>query len=226
MSDGPTDMGVVRVLIVDDDALVRAGLRMMLGGADRIEIVGEVADGSEVLGALDRHRADVILMDLRMPKVDGITAMELVRQQPQPPAVLVLTTFDTDDQVLRALRRGAAGFLVKDTPPAEIVRAIELVAGGESMLSPAVTRRLIDRLASDGDASSRHADAAVLLSELSPRDREIASAIAQGKSNAAIASDLHLSIATVKSHVSAMLAKLQLDNRVQIALLVQDAQRT
>ncbi|MFZ1992860.1 MAG: response regulator transcription factor [Solirubrobacteraceae bacterium] len=226
MSDGPADMGVVRVLIVDDDALVRAGLRMMLGGANRIEIVGEVADGSDVLGALDRHRADVILMDLRMPKVDGITAMELVRRQPQPPAVLVLTTFDTDDQVLRALRRGAAGFLVKDTPPAEIVRAIELVAAGESMLSPAVTRRLIDRLASDGDASSRQADAAVLLSELSPRNREIASAIAQGKSNAAIASDLHLSVATVKSHVSAMLAKLQLDNRVQIALLVQDAERT
>jgi DNA-binding NarL/FixJ family response regulator len=226
MSDGPTDTGVIRVLIVDDDALVRAGLRMMLGGANRIEIVGEVADGSDVLGALDRHRADVILMDLRMPKVDGITAMELVRQQPQPPAVLVLTTFDTDDQVLRALRRGAAGFLVKDTPPAEIVRAIELVAVGESMLSPTVTRRLIDRLASDGDATSRQADAAVLLRELSPRDREIASAIAQGKSNAAIASDLHLSIATVKSHVSAMLAKLQLDSRVQIALLVQDAERT
>ena len=226
MSDGPTDTAVIRVLIVDDDALVRAGLRMMLGGANRIEIVGEAADGSEVLGALDRHRADVILMDLRMPKVDGITAMELVRQQPQPPAVLVLTTFDTDDQVLRALRRGAAGFLVKDTPPAEIVRAIELVAVGESMLSPTVTRRLIDRLASDGDATRRQADAAVLLRELSPRDREIASAIAQGKSNAAIASDLHLSVATIKSHVSAMLAKLQLDNRVQIALLVQDAERT
>ena len=102
--------------------------------------------------ALDRHRADVVLMDLRMPKVDGIAAMELVRRQPHPPAVLVLTTFDTDDQVLRALRRGAAGFLVKDTPPAEIVRAIELVAAGESMLSPTVTRRLIDRLAGDGDA--------------------------------------------------------------------------
>lgn len=226
MSDGPTDTGVIRVLIVDDDALVRAGLRMMLGGANRIEIVGEVADGSEVLAALDRRRADVILMDLRMPNVDGITAMELVREQPQPPAVLVLTTFDTDDQVLRALRRGAAGFLVKDTPPAEIVRAIELVAVGESMLSPTVTRRLIDRLANDGDATRRQADAAVQLRELSPRDREIASSIAQGKPNAAIAADLHLSIATIKSHVSTILAKLQLDNRVQIALLVQDAERT
>jgi DNA-binding NarL/FixJ family response regulator len=215
----------IRVLIVDDDPLVRAGLKMMLGGASRIDVVGEATDGSEVLAALDRHRADVVLMDLRMPKVDGIAAMELVRGQPQPPAVLVLTTFDTDDQVLRALRRGAAGFLVKDTPPAEIVRAIELVAAGESMLSPTVTRRLIDRLAGDVDADARHSEAAASLNELSPRDREIAAAIAQGKSNAAIAADLHLSVATIKSHVSSMLAKLQLDNRVQIALLVQDAER-
>jgi DNA-binding NarL/FixJ family response regulator len=217
--------GAIRVLIVDDDALVRAGLTMMLGGAPGIEVVGEAADGSEVLGALDRHRPDVILMDLRMPKVDGIAAMELVRQQARAPAVLVLTTFDTDDQVLRALRRGAAGFLVKDTPPAEIVRAIELVASGESMLSPTVTRRLIDRLAGEGDASARHAEAAGLLQELSPRERQIAGAIARGKSNAAIAAELHLSVATIKSNVSAMLATLQLDNRVQIALLVQDAER-
>jgi DNA-binding NarL/FixJ family response regulator len=217
--------GPIRVLIVDDDALVRAGLSMMLGGAAGVEVVGEAADGSEVLGALDRHRPDVILMDLRMPKLDGIAAMELVRAQPRPPAVVVLTTFDTDDQVLRALRSGAAGFLVKDTPPAEIVRAIELVAVGESMLSPTVTRRLIDRLAGESDANDRHIEAASQLGALSPRDREIAAAIAQGKSNAAIASELHLSVATVKSHVSAMLAKLGFDNRVQIALLVQDAQR-
>ena len=223
--DTGADGDAIRVLIVDDDPLVRAGLTMMLGGASGIEVVGEARDGSEVLGALDRHRADVVLMDLRMPKVDGIAAMELVRAQPQPPAVLVLTTFDTDDQVLRALRRGAAGFLVKDTPPVEIVRAIELVAGGESMLSPTVTRRLIDRLAGDVDADVRHSEAAAMLGGLSPRDREIAAAIAQGKSNAAIAADLHLSVATIKSHVSAMLAKLQLDNRVQIALLVQDAER-
>jgi DNA-binding NarL/FixJ family response regulator len=223
--DTTTAAVTIRVLIVDDDPLVRAGLTMMLGGAAGIEVVGEAADGSEVLGALDRHRADVVLMDLRMPKLDGIAAMELVRRQPRPPAVLVLTTFDTDDQVLRALRLGAAGFLVKDTPPAEIVRAIELVAAGESMLSPTVTRRLIDLLAGDAEASRRHTEASKLLSELSPRDREIAGAIAQGKSNAAIAAELHLSIATVKSHVSAMLAKLLLDNRVQIALLVQDAER-
>ncbi len=223
--DQATGAATIRVLIVDDDPLVRAGLTMMLGGASGIDVVGEAADGSEVLGALDRHRADVVLMDLRMPKLDGIAAMELVRRQPQAPAVLVLTTFDTDDQVLRALRLGAAGFLVKDTPPAEIVRAIELVAAGESMLSPTVTRRLIDRLAGDAEASRRHTEASKLLSDLSPRDRDIAGAIAQGKSNAAIAAELHLSVATVKSHVSAMLAKLLLDNRVQIALLVQDADR-
>jgi DNA-binding NarL/FixJ family response regulator len=216
---------VVRVLIVDDDALVRAGLSMMLGGAESIEVVGEACDGSEVLGAIDRHRPDVILLDLRMPRVDGLEAMTLVRSQPSPPAILVLTTFDTDEHVLRALRQGASGFLVKDTPPAEIVRAIELVAGGESMLSPAVTRRLIDRLAADGGADDRSRRARQRLAGLSGRDREIAEAIAEGKANASIAAELHLSVATIKSHVSAILSALTLDNRVQIALLVQDARR-
>ena len=217
--------GAVRVLIVDDDALVRAGLSMMLGGAEGIDVVGEAADGSEVLGAIDRHRPDVILLDLRMPRVDGLGAMALVRSQPAPPAILVLTTFDADDHVLQALRAGAAGFLVKDTPPAEIVRAIELVAAGESMLSPAVTRRLIDRLAVDGDSERCRREARGRLAGLSARDLDIARAIAEGKPNATIASELHLSVATVKSHVSAMLSALALDNRVQIALLVQDAQR-
>jgi DNA-binding NarL/FixJ family response regulator len=214
----------IRVLIVDDDALVRAGLTTMLRGAPGLEVVGEATDGGEVLAALDRHRTDVILMDLRMPKVDGLTALQLVRAQPSAPAVVVLTTFDTDEAVLRALRLGAAGFLVKDVPPTEIVRAIELVAAGESMLSPTVTRRLLDLLANDRDAEQRRAEAVAELRTLSPRDREIALAIAQGKSNSAIATELHLSLSTVKSHVSAILAQLDLDNRVQIALAVQDAQ--
>jgi DNA-binding NarL/FixJ family response regulator len=214
----------VRVLIVDDDALVRSGLTMMLGGADTVEVVGEAQDGSEVLGAIDRHRPDVLMLDLRMPKVDGLGALALLRGQPHPPAVIVLTTFDTDEHVLQALRQGAAGFLVKDTPPAEIVRAIELVAGGESMLSPNVTRRLIDHLAADGDGDERRR-AGAALRRLSPRDAEIAEAIAQGKANAVIAAELHLSVATIKSHVSAMLATLQLENRVQLALMVQDARR-
>jgi DNA-binding NarL/FixJ family response regulator len=217
-------MKPVRVLIVDDDALVRSGLTMMLGGADNVEVVGEAQDGSQVLGAIDRHHPDVLMLDLRMPKVDGLGALALLRGQPQPPAVIVLTTFDTDEHVLRALREGAAGFLVKDTPPAEIVRAIELVASGESMLSPTVTRRLIDHLAADGQREERRR-AADQLRRLSPRDVQIADAIAQGKANAEIAAELHLSVATIKSHVSAMLATLQLDNRVQLALMVQDARR-
>ena len=215
----------IRVLIVDDDALVRGGLTLMLGGADTVAVVGEAQDGSEVLAAIDLHRPDVILLDLRMPKLDGLATMALLRGQPQPPAVIVLTTFDTDDHVMQALRGGAAGFLVKDTPPAEIVRAIELVAAGESMLSPAVTRRLIERLADGGRDDQRRRAAAERLRLLSARDREIADAIAEGKPNAAIAAELHLSVATIKSHVSAMLSKLDLDNRVQLALLVQDASR-
>jgi DNA-binding NarL/FixJ family response regulator len=151
--------------------------------------------------------------------------LDLLRTQPSPPAVVVLTTFDTDEAVLHALRRGAAGFLVKDTPPTEIIRAIELVAAGESMLSPTVTRRLIDRLSGDREAERRSVEAAARLDALSPREREIAFAVAQGSSNAVIAAQLHLSLATVKGHVSALLTKLSLDNRVQIALLVQDAQR-
>jgi DNA-binding NarL/FixJ family response regulator len=215
----------IRVLIVDDDALVRSGLTMMLGGADSVAVIGEAQDGTEVLGAIDRHRPDVVLLDLRMPKLDGLGALALLRGQPHPPAVIVLTTFDTEEYVLQALRRGAAGFLVKDTPPAEIVRAIELVACGESMLSPTVTRRLIEHLADrDGDGDERRR-AAGQLRQLPPRDLQIAEAIAQGKPNAAIAAELHLSVATIKSHVSTMLAALGLDNRVQLALLVQDARR-
>ena len=215
----------VRVLIVDDDPLVRAGLVMMLGGTDQVEVAGEACDGSEVLGAVDRHRPDVVLLDLRMPKVDGLEAMSLLRTQPSPPRILVLTTFDTDDQVLRALRAGAAGFLVKDTPPADIVRAIELVAAGESMLSPTVTRRLIERLAGEADSDAQQRQAVQRLASLSERNREIARGIGAGKPNAAIAEELHLSVATIKSHVSSMLSELGFENRVQIALMVQDAER-
>lgn len=217
--------GPIRVLIVDDDALVRSGLTMMLGGAGSVTVVGEAQDGSEVLGAIDRHRPEVLLLDLRMAKVDGLATLGLLRSQPQPPAVIVLTTFDTDEHVLQALRQGAAGFLVKDTPPAEIVRAIELVAAGESMLSPTVTRRLIAHLADEDGEGDQRRLAGAQLRQLSPRDLQIAEAIAQGKPNAAIAAELHLSVATIKSHVSAMLATLQLDNRVQLALMVQDARR-
>jgi DNA-binding NarL/FixJ family response regulator len=216
---------VIRVVLVDDDALVRSGLRMMLAGASSIEVVGEADDGREALGAVDRHRPDVVLMDIRMPQVDGIAATRLLRSQPDPPVVLVLTTFDADELVLRALRAGAAGFLLKDTPPTEIVRAIELVAAGDSMLSPAVTRQLIALVAGDSDADVRRDGARELLATLSAREHEVALAVGQGRSNAEIAAELHMSVATVKAHVSRLLSKLDVDNRVQIALLVQDAGR-
>ena len=214
---------MVRVLIVDDDALVRSGLRMMLAGAGGIEVVGEAGDGNEVLGAIDLHRPDVVLMDIRMPKLDGIAATRLARSQPDPPAVLVLTTFDADELVLRALRAGAAGFLLKDTPPPEIVRAIELVHAGDGMLSPAVTRRLIELVAGDGEAGARREAAREALGALSAREQEVAIAVGRGASNAEIAGELHMSVATVKAHVSRLLAKLEVENRVQVALLVQDA---
>ena len=216
---------MIRVLLVDDDALVRSGLRMMLAGAKSLEVVGEAADGREVLGAVDLHRPDVVLMDIRMPQLDGIAATRLLAAQPQPPAVLVLTTFDADELVLRALQAGAAGFLLKDTPPAEIVRAIELVHAGDGMLSPAITRRLISLVAGDSDAGARTESARELLATLSPREHDVALAVGRGQANAEIAAALHLSVATVKAHVSRLLDKLEVDNRVQIALLVQEADR-
>jgi DNA-binding NarL/FixJ family response regulator len=150
---------MIRVLLVDDDALVRSGLRIMLAGAANVDVVAEAADGHEVLGAVDLHRPDVVLMDIRMPQLDGIATTRLLATQPDPPAIVVLTTFDADELVLRALQAGAAGFLLKDTPPAEIVRAIELVHAGDGMLSPAVTRRLISLVARDSDAAARTSDA-------------------------------------------------------------------
>jgi DNA-binding NarL/FixJ family response regulator len=216
---------VTRVLLVDDDALVRSGLRMMLAGADGIEVVGEADDGRGVLPAVDRHRPDVVLMDIRMPQVDGIAATRLLRAQPRPPEVIVLTTFDADELVLRALQAGAAGFLLKDTPPAEIVRAIELVDAGDGMLSPTVTRRLISLVAGDSDAGARTERARERLATLSQRERDVALAVGRGEANAEIAATLHLSVATVKGHVSRLLDKLEVDNRVQIALLVQEAAR-
>jgi DNA-binding NarL/FixJ family response regulator len=144
-----------RVLIVDDDALVRSGLQLILAGAAGIDVVGEVADGRGVLAAIDRYHTDVVLMDIRMPQLDGIAATRLLRSQPRPPAVLMLTTFQEDELVLRALRAGAAGFLLKDTPPAEIVRAIELVGAGESMLSPTIARRLVALVARRWRCSAR-----------------------------------------------------------------------
>ena len=222
----PAGTGPVLVLIVDDDALVRAGLSMILGGVPDLRVVGEATDGSEVPEAVAACRPDVVLMDIRMPRLDGLAATEALRAAPSPPEVLVLTTFDADEQVLRALRAGAGGFLLKDTPPADIVRAVRRVAAGEPTLSPTVTRRLIDRVtepASAGTPDRRRERARGLLDGLSQREREVAVAVGQGRTNAEIAAELFMSVATVKAYVSRLLVKLDLNNRVQVALLVHDA---
>ena len=202
---------------------MRSGLRIMLAGAANLEVVAEAADGREVLQAVDLHRPDVVLMDIRIPQLDGIAATRLLAAQPDPPAVVVLTTFDADELVLRALQAGAAGFLLKDTPPVEIVRAIELVHAGDGILSPAVTRRLISLVAGDSDAGARSDHARDLMATLSPRELDVALAVGRGHANAEIAAALHLSVPTVKAHVSRLLDKLGVDNRVQMALLVNDA---
>ncbi len=211
----------IKVLVVDDQGLVRAGFRMILEAQPDIEVVGEAADGLDAVTAARRLRPDVVLMDIRMPQLDGIATTRLLTTQPDPPAIVVLTTFDADELVLRALQAGAAGFLLKDTPPAEIVRAIELVHAGDGMLSPAVTRRLISLVAGDSDAAARTDHARDRMATLSPRERDVALAVGRGHANAEIAAALHLSVATVKAHVSRLLDKLGVDNRVQIALLVQ-----
>ena len=215
-------MVMVRTLLVDDDALVRAGLRMILSSSDDVEVVGEAADGADAVAAVQAHRPDVVLMDIRMPVMDGIAATEALRRLPRPPHVIVLTTFQADEHVMSALRAGADGFLLKDTAPNEILNAIHLVADGEAMLSPSVTRTLLSHLGND-DTTGRRRVAAQRLATLTEREREVAIAVGSGASNAEIAASLFMSEATVKAHVSRLLTKLELANRVQIAILVHDA---
>ena len=214
---------MVRVLLVDDDALVRAGLRLMLSSADDLEIVGEAEDGVRAVAAVREHRPDVVLMDIRMPEMDGITATAALRRLDPAPQVIVLTTYQADEQVLSALRAGAAGFLLKHTPPADIVRAVRLVASGEAMLSPSVTRTLLSHFADTG-ASDRRRAAARRLALLTDRERDVALAVASGAPNAEIAAGLFMSEATVKAHVSRLFTKLDVTNRVQIAIVVHDAE--
>jgi DNA-binding NarL/FixJ family response regulator len=212
----------IGVVIVDDDALVRSGLAFMLRAADGIEVLGEASDGDEVLAAVATLRPDVVLMDLRMARVGGIAATRALQTLPQAPQVLVLTTFDADEDVLAALGAGAAGFLLKDTPPADIVHAIERVAAGEPLLSPSVTRRLMDLAGAFHDTRARDL-ARDRLSDLTGRERDIALSLGQGLSNAEIAAVAYLSTATVKAYVSRLFEKLHVTNRVQVALLVQQA---
>jgi DNA-binding NarL/FixJ family response regulator len=221
MTDGP-----IRVVLVDDDPLVRAGLRLMLGGAPQLLIVGEAGDGAEGLEIIARTGPDVVLMDIRMPRMDGLTATRRLSQERDAPKVIVLTTFDADEHVVRALALGARGFLLKDTSPAMIVEAIEKVAAGEPILSPSVTAQLIRKVT---EAPSAGVDAeparvaAARLARLSERERDVAVAVGQGKSNAEIGRELFMSVPTVKAHVSHIFVKMQLVNRVQIAISVHEA---
>jgi DNA-binding NarL/FixJ family response regulator len=217
---------VIRVLIADDDALVRAGLRMMLGAGPELQVVGEATDGAEAVAAARRLHPDVVLMDIRMPRMDGLAAIEALRAAGAAPAVIVLTTFDTDEHVMRALRLGANGFLLKDTPPGDLIESVRRVAAGDSMLSPAVVGRLIDRLVRDDDGVQRRhraERARAALARLTDREREVAMAVGQGRSNAEIGAELHMSVATIKTYVSRILDKMECGNRVQVAILVHEA---
>ena len=218
-------MVTIKVLLVDDDALVRAGLRIILSSAEDLEVVGEADDGARVLAAVREHRPDVVLMDIRMAEMDGITATAALRRLDPPPQVIVLTTFQADEQVMSALRAGASGFLVKDTPPAEIINAVRVVATGDAVISPSVTRTLLSHF-SDAEASERRRAAAQRLAALTDREREVAAAIGSGASNAEVAASLFMSEATVKAHVSRLFTKLNVVNRVQIAIVVHDADQS
>ena len=213
---------MTRVLVVDDDALVRAGLALILGGADDIEVVAEAANGREGIALARQHRPDVVLMDIRMPQLNGLEATEHLQAQADPPKVIVLTTFDADESVMRALAAGASGFLLKDTPPAQIVDAVRKVADGETMLSPSVTAQLIRQVTREA-STDRSAPARRRLTSLTDREKEVAVAVGQGSSNAEIAAQLHMSVPTVKAHVSRLFTKLDVHNRVQIAICVHDA---
>jgi DNA-binding NarL/FixJ family response regulator len=212
---------LIRVLLVDDEQLVRSGLRMILESAGDIEVVGEAADGGGAVELVRRHRPDVALMDIRMPAMDGLAATRALTALPDPPRVIMLTTFELDEYVHTALEHGAVGFLLKDTPPRDLIQAVRTVAEGNAMLAPTVTRRLIAEFASRNSAKA--VAARRRLDTLTGREREVVVALAQGLSNAEIGRRLFMSEATVKAHVSRVLAKLGMSNRVQAAILAHDA---
>jgi DNA-binding NarL/FixJ family response regulator len=212
---------VIRLLLVDDEELVRSGLRMILQSSGDIEVVGEAANGTEAVERVRLHRPDVVLMDIRMPTMDGLAATREVTALPDPPRIIVLTTFELDEYVHTALANGAVGFLLKDTPPRDLLQAVRTVSEGNAMLSPTVTRRLIAEFATRPGAQALRARKQ--LEALTEREREVVVAVAQGLSNAEIGKRLFMSEATVKAHVSRVLAKLGMSNRVQAAILAHDA---
>jgi DNA-binding NarL/FixJ family response regulator len=211
---------VIRVLLVDDEQLVRSGLRMILESAGDLEVVAEAADGAGAIEQVRLHRPEVVLMDIRMAGMDGLTATERIASLPAAPKIVVLTTFELDEYVHRALQSGAVGFLLKDTPPRDLVQAVRTVAEGNAMLSPTVTRRLIAEFTTGG---ARAGDARRRLEALTARELEVVVAVARGLSNAEIGRQLFMSEATVKAHVSRALAKLGISNLVQAAVLAHDA---
>jgi DNA-binding NarL/FixJ family response regulator len=211
---------MISVVVVDDEPMVCAHLRTILGSAGDIEVVDQAHDGAAGVEAVIRSRPDVVLMDLRMPGVDGLTAIERISQLPAPPVVVVLTTFDADQYVLRALRAGAAGFLVKSTPPEDLIGLVRVAAEGNTVLSPAAARRLI---AASGDGQQARDRARRLAATLTEREAEVLAGLGEGLSNAQIAARLYLSEATVKGYVSRMLDKLGCANRTQAGLLAHDA---
>lgn len=216
-----------RVVIVDDDQLVRMALRLVLDGEPDLTVVAEAADGEAALTVVEQQRPDVVLMDVRMPGRDGLSATRVLLARPSPPGVLMLTTFDSDDLVLGALEAGALGFVFKDTSPARIVDAVRTVAEGNPMLSPAATARVIAAATGPRSAGTRRDTreaARAKLSTLTQRELDTARAVADGLGNPEIADRLHISVATVKAHTGNLFAKLAVENRVQIALVVRDAE--
>ena len=217
MSENP-----IRLVLVDDQHLVRAGFRMVLDTQPDLEVVGEASDGSEALDLLARVEADVVLMDIRMPRTDGVTATrELLARPGRTPRVVVLTTFDLDEYVYAALRAGASGFLLKDAGPAELLAAVRAVHGGDSVLAPSATRRLLEHVTADlpGSAEPAGADRREPLAPLTAREVEVLTAVGQGQTNAEISASFHLAEATVKTHIGRILSKLGLRDRVQMVVL-------
>ncbi len=212
---------MIRVLLVDDEQLVRSGLRMILQSSGDIEVVAEAADGAQAVEQVRLHRPDVVLMDIRMPTMDGLAATRQLTALPDPPKIIVLTTFELDEYVHTALQHGAVGFLLKDTPPRDLLQAVRTVSAGNAMLSPTVTKRLLAEFAARGTAQA--VAARKQLEALTEREREVLVAVARGLSNAEIGKRLFMSEATVKAHVSRVLAKLGMSNRVQAAILAHDA---